>query len=148
MNRKIVPDIVQPTEVSSVGAGVTITDAAKLMSDKRIAALTVTDDDGKLIGIVTERDVVFRGVAAGLDTTVSTIADIMTANPDTLSPNDSASDALELMQTRKYRHLPVVDNGNCIAVVSIRDLFSSVKQSLEESIKETEAFVFGDRYGA
>lgn len=148
MNRKIVPDIVQPTEVSSVGAGVTITDAAKLMCDKRIAALTVTGDDGKLIGIVTERDIVFRGVAAGLDTTVSTIADIMTANPDTLSPNDSASDALELMQTRKYRHLPVVDNGNCIAVVSIRDLFSSVKLSLEESIKETEAFVFGDRYGA
>ena len=148
MNRKIVPDIVQPTEVSSVGAGVTITVAAKLMSDKRIAALTVTDDDGKLIGIVTERDVVFRGVAAGLDPTVSTIDDIMTANPDTLSPNDSAADALELMQTRKYRHLPVVDNGNCIAVVSIRDLFSSVKQSLEESIKETEAFVFGDRYGA
>ncbi len=108
----------------------------------------MTDDDGKLIGIVTERDVVFRGVAAGLDTTVSTIADIMTANPDTLSPNDSAADALELMQPEKYRHLPVVDNGNCIVVVSIRDLFSSVKQSLEESIKETEAFVFGDRYGA
>ncbi len=148
MNRKIVPDIVQPTEVAGVAADVLITDAAKLMCDKKIAALIVTDADGKLIGIVTERDVVFRGVAKGLDPNVSTIADIMTANPDTLSPNDSAADALELMQTRNYRHLPVVDNGNCIAVVSIRDLFSSVKQALEESIRETEAFVFGDRYGA
>ena len=146
MNRKIVPDIVQPTEVAGVAADVLITDAAKLMCDKKIAALIVTDADGKLI--VTERDVVFRGVAKGLDPNVSTIADIMTANPDTLSPNDSAADALELMQTRNYRHLPVVDNGNCIAVVSIRDLFSSVKQALEESIRETEAFVFGDRYGA
>lgn len=147
MNRKIVPDIVQPTEVASVAVDVSITDAAKLMRDKKIAALIVIDTDGKLIGIITERDVVFRGVANGLDPNASTVADIMTANPDTLSPNDSAADALELMQTRKYRHLPVVDNGNCIAVVSIRDLFSSVKQSLEESIRETEAFVFGDRYG-
>ena len=148
MNRKIVPDIVQPTKVEGVAPEATILDAAKLMRNKKIAALVVTDGDGKLIGIVTERDVVFRAVAAGLDPASSTIADIMTANPDTLSPNDSASDALELMQTRNYRHLPVVEDGNCIAVVSIRDLFSSVKQSLEESIRETEAFVFGDRYGA
>ena len=148
MNRKIVPDIVQPTEVASVAVDVSIADAAKIMADKRIAALIVTDSDNKLIGIVTERDVVFRCVAGGLDSNSSTISDIMTANPDTLSPSDSAVDALELMQTRKYRHLPVVEDGNCIAVVSIRDLFSSVKESLEESIKETEAFVFGDRYGA
>lgn len=148
MNRKIVPDIVQPTEVSGVAVTVSISDAAKLMCDKKIAALIVTDTDGKLIGIITERDIVFRAVANGLDPNTKTVADIMTANPDTLSPNDSAADALELMQTRKYRHLPVVDNGNCIAVVSIRDLFASVKQSLEESIRETEAFVFGDRYGA
>ena len=72
----------------------------------------------------------------------------MTPNPDTLAPGDSASDALELMQTRNYRHLPVVVDGTCIAVVSVRDLFKSVKESLEESIRETEAFVFGDRYGA
>jgi len=148
MNRKIVPDIVQPTEVASVAADVSILDAAKLMAGKKIAALIVTDDAGKLIGIVTERDMVFRAVAGGLDPSASTIADIMTANPDTLSPNDSAADALELMQTRNYRHLPVVEDGSCIAVVSIRDLFSSVKLALEESIRETEAFVFGDRYGA
>lgn len=148
MNRKIVPDIVQPTEVAGVTADTTISDAAKLMRDKRIAALVVNDEGGKLIGIVTERDVVFRAVAGELNPMESTISDIMTANPDVLSPSDSASDALELMQTRKYRHLPVVDGETCIAVVSIRDLFSSVKQSLEESIRETEAFVFGDRYGA
>lgn len=148
MNRRIVPDIVQPTEVAGVAVDVSILDAAKIMSEKRIAALIVTDAENKIIGIVTERDVVFRGVAGELDPSSSTVADIMTANPDTLSPNDSAVDALELMQTRKYRHLPVVEDGNCIAVVSIRDLFASVKESLEESIKETEAFVFGDRYGA
>jgi CBS domain-containing protein len=52
------------------------------------------------------------------------------------------------MRTRKYRHLPVVEDGKCISIVSIRDLYDSVKETLEQDIKETEAFVFGDRYGA
>ncbi len=148
MKRKIVPDIVKPTDVASVTATETILDAATVMRDRKIAALVVVDETGSLIGIVTERDVVFRAVAGGMDPATATIADIMTANPDTLDPGDIAADALELMQTRKYRHLPVVENGKCVAVVSIRDLFSAVKSSLEESIRETEAFVFGDRYGA
>lgn len=148
MQRKIVPDIVQPTDVASVTAEDTVIAAATLMRDRKIAALIVVDNAGKLSGIVTERDVVFRGTAGGLDPNTTKIAEIMTPNPDTLAPGDSASDALELMQTRNYRHLPVVEDGTCIAVVSVRDLFNSVKESLEESIRETEAFVFGDRYGA
>ena len=72
----------------------------------------------------------------------------MTANPDTLAPDDSARDALELMQTRGYRHLPVAEDGKCVSIVSIRDLYASVKEALEKDIEETQAFVFGDRYGA
>ena len=148
MQRKIVPDIVQPTDVASVKAEDTVLEAAIIMRDRRIAALIVVDDAGTLVGIVTERDMAFRAIAEGLDPKTTQISQIMTANPDTLSPNDSASDALELMQTRRYRHLPVVEGGKCLAVVSVRDLFASVKEALEESIRETEAFVFGDRYGA
>ncbi len=148
MARKIVPDIVQPVDVASVTASDTALDAAKMMRDKKIAALIVVDAEHNLTGIVTERDMVFRLTAEGLDPASTKIADIMTANPDTLAPNDSPFDALELMQTRRYRHLPVVEGTKCIAVVSVRDLFNSVKESLEESIRETQAFVFGDRYGA
>jgi len=148
MQRKIVPDIVKPVDVASVTAEDTVLDAAKLMRDRKIAALIVVDAEGNLTGIVTERDIVFRATAEGKDPGSTEISEIMTANPDTLSPSDSSSDALELMQTRNYRHLPVVDGTKCIAVVSVRDLFNSVKESLEESIRETEAFVFGDRYGA
>lgn len=148
MQRKIVPDIVQRTDVATMKATDSVLDTAKLMRDRKIAAVIITDDAGVLSGIVTERDIVFRAVAGGMDPRSAKLAEIMTANPDTLAPGDSSLDALELMQTRGYRHLPVVENGKCIAVVSIRDLFSSVKESLEESIRETEAFVFGDRYGA
>jgi CBS domain-containing protein len=52
------------------------------------------------------------------------------------------------MQSRHYRHLPVVDKEICVGMVSIRDLYIAAKSSLEKNIRETEAFIFGDRYGA
>lgn len=148
MQRKIVPNVVARKQVATVVPEDTAFQAAKLMADNHIAALVVVDGESKIIGIVTERDMTQRIIAAGLDGKTTPVKHIMTGNPDTLSPEDSAGDALELMQTRNYRHLPVTEDGKCIAVVSIRDLYVSVKEALEEDIRETEAFVFGDRYGA
>ena len=147
MKRKIVPDIVKPRDVISVSKDDTVLDAATKMVDAHVAALIVTDDKKKLIGIVTERDMTHRVVAKGLDTSSATVADIMTKNPDTLSPDDFATEALGVMQSRHFRHLPVTDDDKIIGMVSIRDLFAAVQSSLEEDIQETEAFVFGDRYG-
>ena len=119
------------------------------MATANVAAIVVMDDEAKLIGILTERDLTRRVVAENKLPGNSRVGDIMTANPDTLAPGDRASDALELMLTRRYRHLPVLDeNGKCVAMVSIRDLYEAVKEGLEENIRETEAFVFGDRYSA
>ena len=148
MQRKIVPNVVARKQVATVVVEDTAFQAAKLMADNHIAALVVVDGESKIIGIVTERDMTQRIIAAGLDGKTTPVKHIMTENPDTLSPEDSAGDALELMQTRNYRHLPVTEDGKCIAIVSIRDLYASVKEALEEDIRETEAFVFGDRYGA
>jgi len=148
MQRKIVPDIVKRQAIQSLKSDNTALDAANLMGSANIGAIVVVDDDGALTGIITERDMTRRVVAAGIDPAETPIADVMTANPDTLAPDDSAHDALELMQSRHYRHLPVVEDGKCVAMVSIRDLYMAVKSSLEENIRETEAFVFGDRYGA
>ncbi len=149
MQRKIIPDIVQPRDLTTTTVDQTAEQAAKDMAAANVAAIIVLDADGKLIGIVTERDLSRRIVAENKVPSDTKVGDIMTANPDTLAPGDRASDALELMLTRRYRHLPVQDdNGKCIAMVSIRDLYEAVKESLEENIRETEAFVFGDRYSA
>ncbi len=148
MYRKLIPDIVQRSEITSVTRYTKVHNGAKMMADANIAALAVIDADGKLVGIVTERDLTQRVLAAGLDGKNTIINDIMTVNPDTLSPEDSALDAFQLMQNRGYRHLPITENGKCISIVSIRDLYESLKDALEEGIKETEAFVFSDRYGA
>ena len=147
MQRKIVPDIVAKSSVATITSGEIIVKAAKTMAEKNIAAMIIVDIDSNIMGILTERDIVQRVVAKEIDPKTETVGSIMTENPDTLSPDDSASDALELMQARNYRHLPVEEDGKCVAVVSIRDLYAAAKEALEENIRETEAFVFGDQYG-
>jgi len=148
MQRKIVPDIVERSSIATMKADGSVLDAATAMASKNIAAMIVVDVSSNITGIVTERDMTQRVIAKGIDPATTPVSKIMTANPDTLSPDDSAGDALELMQSRNYRHLPVQEDGKCVAVVSIRDLYAAVKEALEEDIRETEAFVFGDRYGA
>ena len=147
IQRKIIPDIVQRSAIATVRAETSVLEVAKIMEKKNIAAMIIIDDSG-ISGIVTERDMTQRVLAQKIDPVTNCIGDVMTNNPDTLSPDDSAADALELMQSRNYRHLPVEENGKCVAVVSIRDLYAAAKQALEENVRETEAFVFGDRYGA
>lgn len=148
MQRRIIPDIVKDQKICELSEDSTVHTAARQMVDFNVAAVVVTGEGGKLLGIVTERDMTRRVLAESLDANKVTLSDIMTTDPDTLSPEDTAIDALNLMRTRKYRHLPVVDNGKVIGMVSIRDLYAAVKGELEENIRETEAFVFGDRYGA
>lgn len=148
MQRKIVPDVISEQDVSSVKTEATALEAAEIMAEANIAAVVVTDGNDKLIGIVTERDLTRQVVAKGQVSSQVMIGDIMTKNPDTLAPDDSAIDALKLMQTRRYRHLPVVVDDKCIGMVSVRDLYQSVMDAIQEDMRETEAFVFGDRYGA
>ena len=111
MHRKVIPDIVKATDILTMTTDGSVAEAAKLMARKNVAAIIVVDKTGIVSGIVTERDLCQKVLAKSLDPNSTKVGEIMTANPDTLSPDDSAGDALELMQTRKYRHLPVVVNG-------------------------------------
>ncbi len=148
MHLKIIPDIVRDQDIRGMSDQDTVLDAAKNMTKLNIGAIVVVDGDDNLVGIVTERDMTRRVMAAGLDPRATALGDIMTKNPDTLAPGDSALDALELMRLREYRHLPVTEDRKVVGMVSVRDLYSAVKGALEKDIQETEAFVFGDRYGA
>jgi CBS domain-containing protein len=148
MHLKIIPDIVRDQDIRGMSDQDTVLDAAKNMTTLNIGAIVVVDGDDNLVGIVTERDMTRRVMAAGLDPRATALGEIMTKNPDTLAPDDSALDALELMRLREYRHLPVTDDRKVVGMVSVRDLYTAVKGALEKDIQETEAFVFGDRYGA
>jgi CBS domain-containing protein len=148
MHLKIIPDIVRDQGIKGMSEQDTVLDAVNKMMALNIGAVVVVDGDDNLIGIVTERDMTRRVIAAGLDAGATSLGEIMTKDPDTLAPDDSALDALELMRVREFRHLPVTDDRKVVGMVSIRDLYAAVKGALEKDIQETEAFVFGDRYGA
>lgn len=145
MRRAIIPGIVQEQDVCTMKASETAVQAAKKMAAGNVSAIIVVDDGGEPAGIVTEGDLTRRVLAKELDAAKVRLKDIMTANPDTLSPKDAAGDALELMHIRRYRHLPVVEGGRVLAVVSIGDLLTAVETDLEKNIRRTEAFVFGGR---
>jgi len=148
MERNIIPDVVQEQDICSLSDTASAFEAACAMETKNVAAVVVVNADGGILGIVTERDLSRRVMAKDLNAKETSLGEIMTKNPDTLAPDDTAADALELMRTRSYRHLPVTRDGKVVGMVSIRDLYAAIKSDLEKDIRETEAFVFGDRYGA
>ena len=90
MQRKIIPDVVQARDMISTVKDATAGEVAAPRSEADIAAIVVTEEDGKLIGILTERDLTRRVVAEDKPAGQPLVGDIMTANPDTLSPSDSA----------------------------------------------------------
>jgi CBS domain-containing protein len=143
MHRSIVPDLIAERQtLTTFSADVTVRQAAKAMAERHIGAVLITAN-GKLEGIFTERDVLNRVVAPGKDPETVKVGDVMTRNPDTVSPDATALDTLIRMQTKGYRHLPVVDDGELVGIISVRDLFNAVKRELEEDIQEREAFIFG-----
>lgn len=147
-NRKLMPDIVGNQDLVCLSPSTTVRGAVRLMTERRIAAILVTEGRS-LRGIFTERDVTARVVGPGLDPETTTLSAVMTVDPDTLGPDAHAIDALNLMERRRYRHLPVVDDkGEVLGIVSIRDLFSVVRRHLEDEIKTREAFMFGSGYSA
>ena len=96
-------------------------EAAKMMSKNAVGALAVLDDD-TLLGILTERDIVFRGVARGLSMTETPVRTIMTDDPVTVEIDDAISDALARKLGDAFRHLPVMEAGRVVGLLSFRDI--------------------------
>jgi CBS domain-containing protein len=110
----------------------TVRQAAKLMASKNVGAVLVVENE-QLIGIFSERDVVFRVVAKGLDPKTTSLSQVMTSDPKTLEPGKSYGHALLLMQENGFRHVPVVEDGKPIGIVSSRN---AMDPDLEEFIFE------------
>lgn len=145
MAKKIVPDIVSNQSLAILPATTTVREAAKLMAQRRIGVVMIGSAN-ELQGIFSERDMTFRVVARNIDPDTTTLDAVMTKDPVTIAPGDSPDDALRLMREQGFRHLPVVDRGAVIAMVSIRDLYAAVQSELEDSLHEHETFIYGGGY--
>jgi CBS domain-containing protein len=101
-------------------AEMTVASASRLMKARRSGAILVVEN-GHLAGIFTERDALFRVIAEGRDPNTTRLAEVMTANPRTIAPDRPFGHALHLMHEGEFRHVPVVDNGRPVGIVSSRD---------------------------
>ncbi|MBL8834144.1 MAG: CBS domain-containing protein [Rhodospirillales bacterium] len=143
MIRKIVPDVISGTQnLATASANMTVRDAAQAMAQRRIGAVMVIDGP-RLVGIFTERDLLSKVVAAKRDPDTVRLAEVMTRDPDTIGPDESAFAALDMMRKRGYRHLPVMDSGRLVGMVSVRDLYATALGEVEEDLKERDAFISG-----
>lgn len=98
-----------------------VIDAARTMRDANIGNVIVVDN-GRICGIVTDRDITVRGVAEGKDVSSLKLRDICSQEITTLSPTDSVDDAVRLMREKAIRRLPVVEGGKPVGIVSLGDL--------------------------
>lgn len=109
-------------EVFTVLPNQTIFDAAVLMSSKDIGTLPVVKEDGTLVGILTDRDIVIRCTAIGKEPRKTKIYECMSSNPIRAVPSVSAFDAITLMSEYGVRRLPIVENDKLVGIVSISDI--------------------------
>ncbi len=101
----------------------TVLEAVKRMAEENVGSVVIVDEDMKPIGIFTERDLLIRVCARGLDMAKVKLEEVMTRDPITVRESDTARKALEIMLHFGFRHLPVVDSeGRLVGVVSIRDV--------------------------
>ena len=131
MAERTIRDMIEGQELLTAPAGMMVAEAARLMKQRNVGAMMVVDG-GKLVGMFTERDGLFRVVAAGLDGKTTPLSAVMTTNPRTVQPDRSFAQALSIMHEGRFRHLPVMEDGRPIGMISVRDAFGP----------ELEAFVY------
>jgi len=113
----------EPREPVYVRADSPVKEAIGQMQANRIGCVLVCDDQA-LVGIFTERDVVMRVLSKGLDVETTDVGEVMTGNPDCLSPEDTIAFALNRMSVGSFRHIPLTDGtGRAVGIISVKDVF-------------------------
>ena len=128
-------DVVRDQKPLTLPPSATVKEACRCMSDRHVGAVLVTEKHGRLVGIFTGRDAVYRVLAAGKSAVKTKLQDVMTATPTTMSPDKTVIDALRLMWDGGFRHVPVTEDDKLLGVVSRGD-FKGLEQSRLEEERE------------
>jgi CBS domain-containing protein len=131
------------SEVVSVPPTERVTDLVGLLARKRIGAVPVCDAAGTLLGIVSERDVVRRLAEHGAAALEMTVAQLMTARPQTVERRTTVHEAMAIMTDGRFRHLPVVEEGRLVGIVSIGDVVKARITQQETEVDSLKAYVAG-----
>jgi CBS domain-containing protein len=127
-------------EVFAIGPDAPVLDAIRLMAEKRIGALVVMEA-GRLAGIVSERDYARKVVLQGRSSATTPVRDIMTPDVIKVGLNDTTDRCMQLVTDRRIRHLPVVEGGAVVGVVSIGDLVKAVIEDQQVEIDQLQRYI-------
>ena len=126
--------------IYSVTGSTTVYEAIKVMGEKNIGALLVLEG-GKLGGILSERDYARKVVLKGKASRETSVSDIMTAEVITVMPSDTIETCMELMTQKHIRHLPIVESGNVLGMISIGDVVNAIIRMQKETIEHLKSYI-------
>lgn len=123
-----------------------VVEALRQMRDNRVRSVLVIDDD-VLVGIVTQGDCAIKVLLPGLDAKQTPVSQVMTGNPVTVKPDDQLEGCMAMMAARGFRHLPVLDAGRVVGVISIGDVVKEIIRDLERNVGDLMGYVMRDGPG-
>ncbi len=126
--------------VFQVSPSTTVFEALRLLAEYGVGAMTVMDQ-GKLVGVVSERDYTRKVALQGKSSKETTVAEIMTRTVVTVTPGTGTLDCMSLMSQKKIRHLPVVDGAKVLGMISIRDLMDDIIAEHEQTISQLTNYI-------
>ncbi|MGJ5181679.1 CBS domain-containing protein [Bradyrhizobium oligotrophicum] len=123
-----------------------VVEALRQMRDNRVRSVLVIDDD-VLVGIVTQGDCAIKVLLPGLDAKQTPVAQVMTANPVTVRLDHPLDGCMAMMSQRGFRHLPVLDAGKVVGVISIGDVVKNIIRDLEHNVDDLMGYILKDGPG-
>ena len=135
MPQRPIRSVIAKQKILTATAEITVIGAARLMKKKSVGAVMVVKDNGRLAGIFTERDALFRVLAEGRDPKTTRLSEVMTAQPQTITPEKPFGHALLMMYESGFRHVPVVEDGKPVGMVSARDVLGPELQEFESELQ-------------
>ncbi|MBE0619842.1 MAG: CBS domain-containing protein [Burkholderiales bacterium] len=130
----------KPAGVVSIGPDVPVLDALKLLGDKSVGAVLVMDGSG-LVGIISERDYTRKVEVKGKSAGTTLVREIMTAEVVCVTPNQTNEECMALMTGKRLRHLPVIEGGKVVGILSIGDLVKDVISEQKFIIEQLEHYI-------
>jgi CBS domain-containing protein len=134
---------VKGTEVFSVTPQDSVLRAIEVMATRHVGALLVVNQQGSLVGIISERDYARKVILKNRSSHDTPVGDIMTSPCVSVTPEDTVHHCMQVMTEKRFRHLPVVKNGRVLGVLSIGDLVKAVIQEQSEHIEQLERYIAG-----
>lgn len=135
MPQRPIRSIIAKQKILTAAAEITVTQATRLMKKRTLGAVMIVDHNGRLAGIFTERDAVFRVLAEGRDPKTTPLSEVMTSRPQAIAPDKPFAHALLMMYEGGFRHVPVVEAGKPIGMVSARDVLGPELQEFESELQ-------------